>query len=244
MASGYQEYFSKLREGALECGINLGADGDTTLRMMIEYMDLALEENTRASLTSVVEPAAFIESHIIDSLAALALAGGNVSLIDVGTGAGLPGIILKIANPLIELTLLDATQKKLEAARRITEALGLEGVSFCGQRAEEASRPGNMREAYDIAIARAFGKLNALLEYLGGFAKVGGKVIAMKSSNIGQELEGSMKAAKKLGFGPPEVLELALPFSKAGRKLVVYTKLKPTHIRYPRPNAKIAKEPL
>jgi len=227
-----------------KASIDIGESKSFKAELALEYMRLVLAKNQKMNLTSITDPLEFIEKHIIDSLVALDYARGDISLIDVGTGAGFPGVILKIANPSLKLALLEATKKKLAAVASMAGQLGIGPIDFYPMRAEEAAQMKGMREKYDVAIARAVARLPAHLEYLAGFVKVGGQLVAMKSGQIDAEILSAKNAAKTLGFGNIELAEAALPYSGASRKLAVYTKHAPTDRQFPRHNSLISNSPL
>jgi 16S rRNA (guanine527-N7)-methyltransferase len=154
------------------------------------------------------------------------------------------GVALKIARPSISMTLLDATKKKLDAVERVLERIGISDISIAQGRAEDLAHDVQYREAFDAALARALAKLPTLVEYCAAFVKVGGRLIAYKSADIGAELAASAGAAGAMGLSGPSIEGLALPSSGAERRLLIYNKDKPTPGAYPRPNNRIAKGPL
>ena len=190
------------------------------------YMELLLEWNEKMNLTAITQPEEVVEKHFLDSLTLLAwpkLKQG-AKVIDVGTGAGFPGIPLKIMRPDIDLTLLDGTMKRL---------------NFLG----EAGLDKTMRERYDLATARAVASLPVLAEYCMPLIKMKGHFIAMKGPGAEQELEEAANALETLGAGEPEVLSLSLPGGEE-RKLILCQKLRFTPKGYPRHGGTILKHPL
>jgi 16S rRNA (guanine527-N7)-methyltransferase len=234
--------FETLSSGARAMGIKVENDA---LEKMLVFRDALLAENEKLNMTSITDPIAFIESHLIDSLTALEFIDEASTLIDVGTGSGLPGVALAIARPDLRVTLLDATAKKLRAIERVLDACGISDVELVEGRAEELGvSSSEHREIYDVAIARALAKMPVLLEYCCGFVKRDGKLIAMKSSNITDELEASKKTSRVLGFTFITVVNRALPITGAGRKLVIYDKKTNTPRIYPRSNNQILGDPM
>lgn len=208
------------------------------------YMELLLEWNEKMNLTSITEPEEVVEKHFLDSLTLLLwkkLKQG-AKVIDVGTGAGFPGIPLKILRPDIELTLLDGTMKRLNFLGEVCKALKL-SANRVHKRAEEAGLDKTMRERYDVATARAVASLNVLSEYCMPLVKMKGYFIAMKGPGAAQELEEAENALDILGAGEPEVLPVTLPGGEE-RNLVIVQKLRFTPKGYPRHGGTILKHPL
>ena len=208
------------------------------------YMELLLEWNEKMNLTSITEPEEVVEKHFLDSMALLSwnkLKQG-AKVIDVGTGAGFPGIPLKILRPDVELTLLDGTMKRLNFLGEVCKALRL-NANRVHKRAEEAGLDKTMRERFDLATARAVAGLPVLAEYCMPLVKMKGFFIAMKGPGAQQELEESQNALDTLGSGEPEVLSLTLPGGEE-RNLVICQKLRFTPKGYPRRWARMQKTPL
>ena len=208
------------------------------------YMELLLEWNEKINLTSITEPDQVVEKHFLDSMTLLLwkkLKQG-AKVIDVGTGAGFPGIPLKILRPDIDLTLLDGTMKRLNFLGEVCTALKL-SARRVHKRAEEAGLDKTMRERYDLATARAVAPLNVLAEYCLPLVKMKGYFIAMKGPGAAQELEEAENALDILGAGEPEVMALTLPGGEE-RNLVIAQKLRFTPKGYPRHGGTILKHPL
>ena len=208
------------------------------------YMELLLEWNEKINLTSITEPDQVVEKHFLDSMTLLLwkkLKQG-AKVIDVGTGAGFPGIPLKILRPDVDLTLLDGTMKRLNFLGEVCTALKL-SARRVHKRAEEAGLDKTMRERYDLATARAVAPLNVLAEYCLPLVKMKGYFIAMKGPGAAQELEEAENALDILGAGEPEVMALTLPGGEE-RNLVIAQKLRFTPKDYPRHGGTILKHPL
>ena len=208
------------------------------------YMELLLEWNEKINLTSITEPDQVVEKHFLDSMTLLLwkkLKQG-AKVIDVGTGAGFPGIPLKILRPDVDLTLLDGTMKRLNFLGEVCTALKLSAWRV-HKRAEEAGLDKTMRERYDLATARAVAPLNVLAEYCLPLVKMKGYFIAMKGPGAAQELEEAENALDILGAGEPEVMALTLPGGEE-RNLVIAQKLRFTPKGYPRHGGTILKHPL
>ena len=208
------------------------------------YLELLLSWNEKMNLTAITEPGEVLEKHFLDSLTpllALPIKQGG-KLIDVGTGAGFPGIPLKILRPDIELTLLDGLNKRLTFLGEVCESLGIE-ANRVHKRAEEAGLDKKMREAYDVAIARAVAPMNILCEYCIPLIKMKGYFIAMKGPGAEKELEEAEHALEQLGGERARVHGLTLPGGEE-RNLVVVQKRRFTPKGYPRHGGTITKHPL
>lgn len=165
------------------------------------YLDLLQEWNARMDLTSVAETDEVIDRHFMDSLAVLRteLIPRNAGLIDVGTGAGFPGMVLALARPDLSVTLMDSQQKRLNFLEAVAGKACIENVTLVHARAEEGARKGSHREQYDIAAARALAPLNVLCEYLLPYVRVGGCALCWKGPSLQGELEAGRRAARLLG---------------------------------------------
>lgn len=229
------------------CGIAL--ERETAEKLDI-YARLLVEWNERMNLTAITAPEEIAVKHFADSLTAGALlpAAGDapLTLIDVGTGAGFPGVPLALWRRDIRLTLLDSLNKRLVFLETLCRELALP-VTLVHARAEEAGRRKEMRERFDVATARAVAALPTLCEYCLPLVKPGGRFIAMKGPSGGEELTAAANALSRLGGAPGELRELQLPSAgepDARRTLIAIDKVAPTPAAYPRPSAKIAKQPL
>jgi 16S rRNA (guanine527-N7)-methyltransferase len=233
----------RLAQGAGSFGIDLHP---RQLAAYGEYLRLLLEWNQRFNLTAIETPEAVIDKHFVDSLscaAALDLSSLH-RMVDVGTGAGFPGLILKIAFPHLELLLLDAVDKRLRFLRRVTAALEITGVTTLHARAEEAGRDPVWRDRFDLAVARAVAPLNTLAEYCLPLVRTGGSFLAQKGPDVAAELAAAEPALLKLGGGAAQVRQLTLPGTDIGRSLVLVPKLSPTPREYPRLPGTPRKHPL
>lgn len=234
---------ARLTTGARSFGIDLAPE---QVQRCDEYLRLLLEWNQRFNLTAIEAPEAIIDKHYIDSLSCATAIDLSRShrLADIGTGAGFPGLVLKIAFPHLELLLLDAVDKRLRFLRRVTEALGLTGVTTLHARAETAAHDPAWRGCADVVTARAVARLNTLAEYCMPFARVGGCFLAQKGPEIDAELAEAAPALRKLGGGQPRVHSLTLPNTDIRRSLVLVPKIAPTPREYPRLPGTPKKHPL
>lgn len=208
------------------------------------YMKQLISWNQKINLTAITEESEIIEKHFIDSLTINKYIDKDAKLIDVGTGAGFPGVPIKIVRDDIEITLLDALNKRLNFLNEIINENKLEGINTVHYRAEEAGKIKDYREKFDIATSRAVAQLNILTEYLLPFVKIGGKCICMKGSNIKEELERSKKSIEILGGRIEAVDEFYLPNSDISRSIIVIKKIKTTPAKYPRKAGTPGKEPI
>lgn len=230
-----------MKENLKELNIELT---ELQLEQFYKYMNILIEWNKFMNLTGITEPEEVITKHFIDSLTALDKIDKNASIIDVGTGAGFPGIPVKIAFPDTKVVLLDSLNKRIKFLNEVIEKLELNNIETVHGRAEEYGRNKNHREKYDIAIARAVAPLNILLEYLMPFAKVDGRCLCMKGSSSEEEIKNSMNAIKLLGGELIKTEEFCIPNTDIKRKIVQVNKVKGTNNKYPRKAGTPSKEPL
>jgi len=214
---------------------------------MDEKFNLFLKEllswNKKFNLTAITDKDQVIQKHFLDSLLVLdAYPITNQSIVDIGTGAGFPGIPIKIAKPDIKLTLIDSVKKKTKFLKHLISVLNLNSVSIIWGRAEDIAK--EQREVYDIAVCRALAPLNVLLEYCLPFVKVGGAVIVLKSKNIEDEISVSSNALKILGGKIESIKELVIPKTDILRKIVIIKKESKTPEKYPRRAGLAKKNPL
>lgn len=207
---------------------------ETQIGQFDQYAALLVEWNaTRLNLTRLTSPSDIAVKHFLDSLAVLTVISPplNSSWIDVGTGAGLPGLALKIARPDLRLTLLDATAKKLAFCRAVAEALGLDDVQTVHARAEDAGREASHAGSYDFAVARAVAPLDKLLSWTAPFVKPGGLLVALKGANVVDELPAARPVARRLHLAlrPPVAVSLPETEETLQRHLVLCDKSLPTH---------------
>ncbi|NLJ94091.1 MAG: 16S rRNA (guanine(527)-N(7))-methyltransferase RsmG [Clostridiaceae bacterium] len=205
-----------------------------------------LKTNEQMNLTSITDYDQVMELHLLDSLSVLPYLPleNNLSLVDVGTGAGLPGIPLKIARPDLNLTLLDATKKRLRFLDESLELLNLqENTQTLHGRAEEIGRRKPYRESFDLAIARAVASLDVLVEICLPLVKLNGFFVAMKGVAT-EEIQAAEKAIEILGGDIADIIQFKLPISDAVRSLVLIEKIKETPKKYPRNFANIKNKPL
>lgn len=217
---------------------------EETANRLERYAELLVEWNGKMNLTAITDPDEIIIKHFYDCLLFLKHneIPQNAKVIDVGTGAGFPGLVLKIARPDIKITLLDSLNKRLTFLNEVASDLGLE-VETLHSRAEDAGKMPQYREKYDIATARAVARLNVLSEYCLPFVKKGGSFVAMKGPTATEELDGALSAIKKLGGEKAIQINETLP-DQSNRVFVKIKKISQTPPQFPRISAKISKKPL
>ena len=229
---------SILREG-LEA-LSLPMEG---IPALLRYWELLAEKNKVMNLTAITDPAEAARLHFLDSAALLVLADlRGKTVVDVGTGAGFPGLPLKILEPSIQLTLLDAQRKRVDFLREVCEDLGLEDVECVHGRAEEFAQ--QRRESFDFAVSRAVAALPVLAELCLPLVKPGGQFLAMKSVDSNEELNAAGRAVNLLGGRLEKPADYSISGTNVPRRLVIMTKITETQKKYPRTFAKIKKNPL
>ena len=209
-----------------------------------DYMKLLLEWNEKINLTAITEEDDIIQKHFVDSLTISKYIEDGKSLVDVGTGAGFPGLPIKIARKEVKVTLVDSLNKRIKFLEDVIEKIKLQQIETLHFRAEEFGQNKKYRGSFDIATSRAVANLSTLVEYLLPLVKVGGTCICMKGSEIKEELENAKKAIEILGGKVEQVIEFVLPESDIKRNIVIIKKIKSTPGKYPRKAGTPAKEPL
>ena len=207
-----------------------------------QYAEILVEYNQKVNLTAITDSEGIEDKHFADSLLLANLPETAGKLVDVGTGAGFPGVVAKIFKPELQLTLMEPTGKRVEFLKYVCAQLGLSGVEFAKERAEEAARK-VWREQFDVATARGVAALPMLSEYCLPLVKVGGVFLAMKGPGAAEELAESGGALKKLGGKGSGVAEFHLPGGDV-RNIIRIKKISQTPPVYPRNGGKIAKSPL
>lgn len=236
-----EEFIAKINTQIQKLGINITNEQAEKFYL---YTNMLLEWNEKINLTAITERDEIIQKHFIDSLTINKYVNENASVIDVGTGAGFPGIPLKIVRDDINVTLLDALNKRINFLNEIIEQNELTNIETIHARAEEAGKNKNLRESFDIATSRAVAPLNILVEYLLPLVKIGGKCICMKGSNAKEEIENSKNAINILGGKIEKIEELELPNSDIKRTIIVIKKEKSTPSKYPRKAGTPSKMPI
>ena len=231
-----------LEQGLAELGI---APPAGAVEKLMRYGQLLLEQNQVMNLTAITRPEEVATLHFLDSAALLGCAGlAGASLVDVGTGAGFPGVVLKVLAPDLRLTLVDSLGKRLDWLETVCQALGLEGVTLRHDRAEELAQEPDWREAFDFAAARAVADLRVLAELCLPFVRVGGRFLAMKAAGCQAEVDAAGRAVSVLGGRLLPAWHYAIPGTEVKRTVAAVEKITPTPKGYPRRWARIRKAPL
>lgn len=214
------------------------------LNQFHEYMNLLLEWNEKINLTAITDPNEVILKHFIDSLTINKYIKENSTLADVGTGAGFPGIPLKILRPDLKITLVDSLNKRINFLNEVINKLNLVNIETVHSRIEDFGKDKKYREIFDFVTARAVANLAVLSEYLLPIAKVGGQCVCMKGSSVEEELSNGKNAIKVLGGKIKNIDEFVLPDSDMSRNVIIIDKIKNTPNKYPRKAGIPVKEPL
>lgn len=241
-----KERFRDLMEQGLgEYSIGLS---DRQMNQFYEYYQLLLQWNKVMNLTAITELEEVVTKHFVDSLALVKVLDREIldgmKVLDLGTGAGFPGIPIKITFPGVKMVLLDSLNKRIKFLDEVIERLGLEDIRVIHGRAEDYGRDGQYREMFDLCVSRAVANLATLSEYCIPFVKIGGFFIPYKSGNVQEEIDQAKGALKLLGGRMEARAEFMLPGSDMSRMLFKIKKIEGTAKRYPRKAGMPGKEPL
>lgn len=217
---------------------------DEQIKKFEEYMDLLLEWNEKINLTAITEKDGIILKHFVDSMTVLKYIDEGSSIIDVGTGAGFPGIPISIVSDKYNVTLVDALNKRINFLNEVISELELKNIQALHGRAEEIGQNQKFREKYDYTVSRAVANLSVLVEYLLPLTKVGGRCICMKGSDIDEELEQAKFAINLLGGKIEKIDKFTLPNSDIKRNIIVIKKEKGTPKKFPRRAGTPSKQPI
>ena len=233
-----EEFYKEIRNTLKEIELT-----ENQIEQFYNYMNGILKWNKSINVTSITDEKMFIVKHFADSLTINRFVEDKKTLIDIGTGAGFPGIPLKIVNKDLKVTLIDSVNKKLNIIRDITADFNLENLEIIHTRAEDLANDIEYREKYDIATTRAVSNLTTIVEYMLPFVKINGYAICMKGPNIRQELEDSKVAIEVLG-GKLEKIESLNVGNELERNIILIKKVKSTPKKFPRGKGKPLKEPI
>ncbi len=232
-----------LVDGARQLGINLS---ERQVEQFMRYKELLQEWNEKMNLTAITEDREVMTKHFLDCMTinkALDM-NSQKTVIDIGTGAGFPGLVIKIAFPHLKVTLVDALKKRLNFLEVVINELGLTEIECIHSRAEDLGKNKAYREGFDICASRAVANLAVLSEYTLPFVKVQGYLIALKGQKLDEELEQGQKAIQILGGELEEVVHTGVPFTDLNHKIAKIKKVKPTATKYPRKAGEPTKSPL
>lgn len=233
----------RLRQKAAQMGILLD---DSQIARFQKYYEMLIEKNKVMNLTAITEKEEVIDKHFVDSLAFVktGLETSGRKLLDLGTGAGFPGIPLKIAFPEMEILLLDSLNKRVRFLQEVIERLSLEGIEALHGRAEDFAKQSKYRESFDYVVSRAVANLSVLSEYCIPYVSVGGYFLPYKSGDISQEIKESEKAIKVLGGKMEDVISFQIPGTDIQRTILKIRKKKAAPKRFPRKAGLPSKEPI
>ena len=234
-------FFEKMQENSKVLGFNFSVE---QLEKFYKYMNLLIEWNEKMNLTAITEPNDIILKHFIDSITINKYIENNAKVVDVGTGAGFPGIPLSIIRTDLQITLVDSLNKRLIFLQEIKKELELKNIDIVHARAEEFGQNKNYRETFDIATSRAVANLSTLSEYLVPLVKIKGKCVCMKASDADEEIKQAENAINTLGGKIVKTEKFNLPNSDIGRTIIIINKEKSTNGKYPRKPGTPSKEPL
>ncbi|MEG6522719.1 16S rRNA (guanine(527)-N(7))-methyltransferase RsmG [Desulfotomaculum sp. 1211_IL3151] len=237
------ELTEALKKAAAEIGFTLTEEQITSFK---NFYLLLIEWNEKINLTAITEPTEVAVKHFIDSLTCLKTVEipPGAKIVDIGTGAGFPGIPLKIFRSDLNITLMDSLNKRVTFLNEVIARLGLTDVRAVHDRAEDFGQKKEHREKYDYVISRAVARLAVLSEYCLPCTRVNGYFISQKGPDIDEELKEASKAIEVLGGAPADIHKLQLPLIEDGRSLVIIKKIKPTPTHYPRKAGTPAKKPV
>ncbi len=233
----------QFKKDLLELGITLN---DKQINQFIQYYELLVEWNSFMNLTAITDFDEVLKKHFIDSLSMIKAFDLSqiIKLIDIGTGAGFPGIPLKIAFPHLEITLLDSLNKRVKFLNEVINQLGLSNIVAIHGRAEDYAKDNKLRKKYDICVSRAVANLSTLSEYCLPFVKIDGRFISYKSEKLNEEIKEAQKAISILGGEVEGQVDFTLPYSDIYRNLLIIRKVKDTPNKFPRKAGLPAKEPI
>ncbi len=231
-----------LEEACLRLGVKID---ESQISQFFKYMELLISWNEKINLTAITEKNEILLKHFADSVSLIPFTDvRNKDVIDVGTGAGFPGIPIKIAEPSAKVTLLDSLNKRVNFLREVVSELSLADVKCIHSRAEEGGKKPEFRERFDVCVSRAVANLAVLSEYCMPFVKVGGVFVSLKGPNAGSEINDAEKAINILGGEISFVKKVEIPFTDIVHSLVMIKKVRQTPSIYPRKPSKISKNPI
>lgn len=228
--------------GSEKLNINLN---ENQVQQLMDYAALLKEWNEKINLTAITDDEGIATKHFLDSLTAIKTGFVKGKVIDVGTGAGFPGLVLKIAQPEIKLTLLDSLNKRINFLKEVSHNLSIdEGIEFIHSRAEDGGKNRNLRGQFDTVVSRAVANLTVLSEWCMPFLKEGGYFLALKGPLADEEIKDAKRAIKILGGRIEDVFEAQIPFTDLKHKIIIIKKVGQTPMKYPRKPGIATKTPI
>ena len=215
---------------AEEMGISVT---DEAAEKLVLYRDLLLEWNKKMNLTAITDDEGILKKHFLDSISVLTVGETGENVADIGTGAGFPGMVLKIIRPEIKLTLIDSLNKRLTFLRAVAENVGADGVTFVHERAEDAAHMALYREKYDTVVTRALADMTTLASWCLPFVRVGGRLLAMKGPDAESEAKAALRTINTAGGEISQICRVSIPDSDMRHCIAVINKIRPTPQRYP-----------
>jgi 16S rRNA (guanine527-N7)-methyltransferase len=245
MAEEANEWLSTFVEGLRQLGLGSIQPGTPQFEQVLRYRQELLAWNARVNLTAITDAQEVLIKHFLDSLSILSVYDVSPTcLLDIGSGAGFPGLPLKIARPEWSVVLLEATGKKVAFLKHVFAALQLRDILALQGRAEEVAHRQDYRMKFDVVTARAVASIPRLLEYAAPFCRVGGQIILLKKGDLADELAQGKKVARAVGAAFKADVGVTLPRLADGRRLLIWEQRKPCPAEYPRAGAAMAKRPL
>lgn len=235
------EFCKEIEEKSSKIDINLDNE---ICNKLYNYMNLLLEWNEKINLTAITDEKEIILKHFIDSFTINKFINSGDKILDIGTGAGFPGLPIKIIRPEVDVFLMDSLNKRINFLNEVIESLQLKNIEAFHSRAEEMAKNNKFREKFDVVTSRAVAKLNILLEYMLPYTKINGKCLCMKGPNIEEEIKEAEKALKILGGEIEKIEKIILPDSNIERNIIIIRKKSATPLKYPRKAGMPTKEPL
>lgn len=235
------EFCKEIEKKSSKIDINLDNE---ICNKLYNYMNLLLEWNEKINLTAITDEKEIILKHFIDSFTINKFINSGDIMLDIGTGAGFPGLPIKIIRPEVDVFLMDSLNKRINFLNEVIESLQLKNIEAFHSRAEEMAKNNRFREKFDVVTSRAVAKLNILLEYMLPYTKIDGKCLCMKGPNIEEEIKEAEKALKILGGEIEKIEKIILPDSNIERKIIIIRKKSATPLKYPRKAGMPTKEPL
>ncbi len=232
-----------LKQSCEELGVLLSPE---QVKQFMDYKDCLLEWNEKMNLTAITDEKEIIQKHFVDciSIAVAMPPKENATVIDVGTGAGFPGIPLKIVFPSLQVTLLDSLNKRILFLEEVINRLHLEGMTCIHSRAEDGGQNHLYREKFDYCMSRAVASLPILLEYCLPYVQEGGFLLSMKGPGVQEELKESQRALEVLGGTVEDVKEVTIPYTDLKHNILIIKKVGQTPKQYPRKAGKVVKNPI